>query len=227
MTQVPGKPIERTETPDEYGRRENCFKNHRRHPFTFQSYVTDIQSTKETTERDGLVAQLGLRMMALPNRQLTGDIFDQHHHHRHSLEKFLQDSPSALSLSATGTFTNELVIPVGELDLGSCLESDLQEYLHQIRAKRYNNPFEQWIPLACTRAERDEGLSFPSGLNRLWELLHRELDRDKPILSDAAANLVREQNKPLTAFEYKNLLTQQTNIKPVSQLYRLYHRCLP
>ncbi|KAL7946133.1 hypothetical protein V8C42DRAFT_322573 [Trichoderma barbatum] len=214
MTPPLGKPIERTETADEYGRRENCFTNYRRHPFTFRSHVTDIQSTKEATEKDGLVAQLGLKMVPLPNPQLMGDVFDEHQHHQESLETILHDSPSKLSLSTSTNSTTELFIPVGEFDLGSCLERDLQECLSQVRAKRYSDPFRQWLPLACTRSERDEGVGFPPQLNRLWGLLRRELDIDEPILSDAAAKLVREQSKSLKASDYRGLFQQKTTIKP-------------
>ncbi|KAL7935522.1 hypothetical protein V8C35DRAFT_321542 [Trichoderma chlorosporum] len=214
MTLTSPKPIERTETADEYGRRENCFRNYRRHPFTFQSNVTSIQSTKEATDKDGFVAQPGLKMVPLPSPQPVEDVFDEHQQYRESLQKLLHDSPSKLSSSANNNFVNELVIPVGELDLGSCLESDLQEYLHQVHVKRYSDPFQQWLPLVCTRVDRDEGLIFPSELNRLWELLHREFDIDQPILSDTAANLVREQSRSLTASEYADLLLQQTKIKP-------------
>ncbi|KAK4085199.1 uncharacterized protein Triagg1_189 [Trichoderma aggressivum f. europaeum] len=214
MTPAPGKPIERTETADEYGRRENCFKNHRRHPFTFQSHVTDIQSARETAEKDGFVSQPGLKMVPLPNPQLTGDVFDQHQHHRENLEKLLHDSPSKISLSASNSLTKELLFPVGELDLGSCHESDLQEYLDQVHTKRYSDPFKQWIPFACTRPDKDESISFPPGLTWLWELLHRELDKDAPDLSEAAANLVSEQSKSLIASEHEILLLQQTPIKP-------------
>ncbi|KAH0526628.1 hypothetical protein TsFJ059_009929 [Trichoderma semiorbis] len=214
MTPAPGKPIERTETADEYGRREKCFRNHRRHPFTFQSHVTDIQSTRETAEADGFVSQLGLKMVPLPNPQLTGDVFDQHQHHRENLEKLLHDSPSRISLSAPNNFTKELLFPVGELDLGSCHENDVQEYLRQVHTKRYSDPFKQWIPLAYTRPDRDESLSFPPGLTLLWELLHRELDTDKPTLSEDAVNLVREQSKSLTVSEHEFLPLEQTKIKP-------------
>ncbi|KAL7911884.1 hypothetical protein GGI35DRAFT_491975 [Trichoderma velutinum] len=214
MTPAPGKPIERTETADEYGRRENCFRNHRRHPLTFQSLVTDIQNTREAAEKDGFVAQPGLKMVPLPSPQLTGDVFDQYQHYRENLETFLHDSPSKTSLSAANNFTKELLIPVEELDLGSCPEGDLQEYIRQVHTKRYSDPFKQWLPFAYTRPDRDESLSFPPGLTRLWGLLHREFDMDETLLSDAAANLVREQRKSLTASEYKNLLLQQTKIKP-------------
>ncbi|KAM6486021.1 hypothetical protein HDV62DRAFT_265709 [Trichoderma sp. SZMC 28011] len=214
MASAPGKPIERTETADEYGRREKCFRNHRRHPFTFQSHVTDIQSTRETTEADGFVSQLGLKMVPLPNPQLTGDVFDQHQHHRENLEKLLHDSPSRISLSATNEFTKELFLPVGELDLGSCHESDVQEYLRQVNTKRYSDPFKQWIPFTCTRPDRDESLNFPPGLTLLWKLLHRELDADKPTLSKDAVNLVREQSKSLTVSEHEVLPLEQTKIKP-------------
>ncbi|KAL6690010.1 hypothetical protein J3F84DRAFT_405432 [Trichoderma pleuroticola] len=214
MASAPGKPIERTETADEYGRRENCFRNHRRHPFTFQSHMTDIQSTKETAEKDGFVSQPGLKMVPLPNPQLAGDVFDQHQHHRENLEKLLHDSPSKFSVSATKIFTKELLFPVGELDLGSSHENDLQEYLRQIDTKRYSDPFKQWIPFACTRPDRDESLSFPPGITWLWEILHRELDTDKPELSDPATDLVSEQRKSLIASEHETLLLQRTEIKP-------------
>ncbi|KAL7960363.1 hypothetical protein V8C34DRAFT_276953 [Trichoderma compactum] len=214
MASAPGKPIERTETADEYGRRENCFRNHRRHPFTFHSHVTDIQNTKETAEKDGFVSLPGLKMVPLPNPQLTGDVFDQRQHHRENLEKLLHDSPSKISLSATNSFTKELSFPVGELDLGSCHESDLQEYLRQVHTKRYSDPFKQWIPFACTRPDRDESLTFPPGLTWLWELLHRELDKDQPILSEAATNLVSEQKKSLRVSEHETLFLQQTKYKP-------------
>ncbi|PNP59284.1 hypothetical protein THARTR1_01030 [Trichoderma harzianum] len=214
MASALGKPIERTETADEYGRRENCFRNHRRHPFTFQSHVTDIQSTKETAEKDGFVSQPGLKMVPLPNPQLAGDVFDQHQHHRENLEKLLHDSPSKISVSATKIFTKELLFPVGELDLGSSHENDLQEYLRQVDTKRYSDPFKQWIPFACTRPDRDESLSFPPGLTWLWEILHRELDTDKPELSDPATDLVSEQRKSLIASEHETLLLQRTEIKP-------------
>lgn len=227
MTPAPGEPIERTETADEYGRREKCFRNHRRHPFTFQSHVTDIQSTRETTEADGIVSQLGLKMVPLPNPQLTGDVFDQHQHHRENLEKLLHDSPSKISLSATNNFTKELLFPVGELDLGSCHESDVQEYLRQVHTKRYSDPFKQWIPFACTRPDRDESLSFPPGLTLLWKLIHRELDTDNPTVSEDAVNLVREQSKSLTVSEHEILLLEQPKIKPVSQLHCLDRHCPP
>ncbi|KAL7793063.1 hypothetical protein V8C37DRAFT_379172 [Trichoderma ceciliae] len=200
------KPIETTETADEYGRRENCFRSHIRHPFTFQSYIADLQSTKETTEIDGLVAQPGVKAGVLPNPKVTGDVFEQH---RKNVEKFLQDSPSTFSPPGPSALTKELLIPVDELDLGSCLDNDLQEYLRPVWLKRYRNTFEQWLPLACTRSEKDEGLDFPPGLNRLWALLHREIEADNPFMSDAAANLVREQNRSLTASEYQDLLVQQ------------------
>ncbi|KAJ4855020.1 uncharacterized protein T069G_10578 [Trichoderma breve] len=214
MASAPGKPIERTETADEYGRREKCFRNHRRHPFTFQSHVTDIQSTRETTEADGFVSQPGLKMVPLPNPQLTGEVFDQHQHHRENLEKLLHDSPSKISLSATNNFTKELFLPVGELDLGSCHESDVREYLRQVHTKRYSDPLKQWIPFTCTRPDRDESLKFPPGLTLLWKLLHRELDTDKPTLSKDAVNLVREQSKSLTVSEHEILPLEQTKIKP-------------
>jgi hypothetical protein len=216
MTFDQGKPIGGAETADEYGRREDCFRNHRRHPFTFQSYMTDLKNTKEATERDGLVAQSGLKTGVLPNPQITGDIFDQHQHYRKNLEKFLQDSPPKFSLSATNSLIKELLIPVDELDLGSCFTSDLQEYLRPVWMKKYSNPFGQWLPLACTRSERDESLEFPPVLDRLWALLHREIETDNPATSDVGADLVREVNKSLTASEYQDLLIHQTKLEPVS-----------
>ncbi|KAL7819856.1 hypothetical protein V8C26DRAFT_419515 [Trichoderma gracile] len=178
MTQPPGKPIERIETADEYGRREKCFINHRRHPFTFQSHLSSIQSTKEAVEKDGLVAQAGLRTAALPKPQSTEEILEQDECHSNDLERFLEESPSKPSLSYSGNPLTDLYLPVGELDLGSCPEKDLQGYLQQ-----------QWLPLSQIRTERDEGLDFPHELERLWAQLHREYDVDRPILSEAAANL--------------------------------------
>ncbi|KKP02447.1 hypothetical protein THAR02_05458 [Trichoderma harzianum] len=153
-------------------------------------------------------------MAPLPNPQVTGDIFDQHQHHRENLEKLLHDSPRNISLSVANNSMKELFIPVDELDLGSCHESDVQEYLRQVYTKRYSAPFKQWIPFACTRPDRDESLSFPPGLTLLWELLHRELDTDKPDLSKAAENLVKEQSKSLTVSEHETWLLKQTEIKP-------------
>ncbi|KAL6872970.1 hypothetical protein J3F83DRAFT_731590 [Trichoderma novae-zelandiae] len=212
MTQPPG--IERIETADEYGRRERCFRNHRRHPFTFQSHVPGIQSTRQATEKDGLVAQQGVRIVALPNPQLTEDIFDRDQRHRDDLDEFLQDSPSKLSFSYSGSSLKDLYLPVGELDLGSCPDKDLQECLQEVRAKRNRSPFRHWLPLAHTRTERDEGLRFPPGLNRLWAQLNRELDVDKPVLSGAATELVKEQGKTLTTLEYKELFAHQTRLEP-------------
>ncbi|TFB00177.1 hypothetical protein CCMA1212_007854 [Trichoderma ghanense] len=214
MTQPPAKPIDRIETADEYGRREKCFTNYRRHPFTFQSHIPSIQSTKQVTEKDGLVAQPGLRIAALPNPQLTKDIFDQDQCHSNDLERFLGDSPSNLHLSYSGNFLKDLYVPVGELDLGSCPEKDLEECLQEVRAKRDRNSFQQWLPLACTRTERDEGLQFPPEMERLWAQLNRELDVDKPVLSDAAADHAREQSRPPSTLECKELFTQQTKIQP-------------
>ncbi|PTB66903.1 hypothetical protein BBK36DRAFT_160476 [Trichoderma citrinoviride] len=217
MTQPPGKSIERIETADEYGRREKCFINHRRHPYTFQSHIPSIQSTKQVTGKDGLVAQHGLRIAALPNPRLCEDIFDQDQCHSKDLERFLQDSPSKLSLSYSGDLLKDLYVPVDELDLGSSPENDLQEYLQDVRAKRNRNPFRQWLPLAHTRTERDEGFNFPPEMERLWAQLNRELDVDKPVLSDAAKDLLSAQSKSLSMLEYKDLCTQQTNILTIIQ----------
>ncbi|KAM0258587.1 hypothetical protein ACHAQJ_003758 [Trichoderma viride] len=214
MTFDQGKLIGGEETADEYGRREDCFRNYRQHPFTLQSYITELQSTKESTESNGLVAQLGLKAGALPNPNITEDAFDWHQNHQKNVERFLQESPSRFTLPTADSRIKELLIPVDGLDLGSCLKSDLQEYLRLVWAKRFSNPFEQWLPLACTRSERDESLNFPPVLNRLWALLHREIETDFPIISDVAADLVREVDRSLTASEYKDLLIQQTRITP-------------
>lgn len=212
----PRHTIERTETADEYGRRENCFINHRRHPFTSQTYIEDLKRTKETTEADGLVAEPGLQTAVLPNAQLPEEVFDEHQHHRKNLEKFLQDTPGPFSLSTNGPLTQELLIPVEELDLGYCLDHDVQDYLRLVSAKRHGNPLKQWLPLISTRSKRDEGLDFPPDINRLWALLHREIARDRPIISDTAANLVRQQHKLLSTSEYQELLRKQARIGLVS-----------
>ncbi|RFU76544.1 hypothetical protein TARUN_5708 [Trichoderma arundinaceum] len=143
-----------------------------------------------------------------------GDELDRHQHHQKNVEKFLRDSPSASSLPSASALTKNLRIPVDELDFGSNLENDVQEHLNLVWAKRFSDPFCQWLPLACTRAERDEGLSFPPDLDRLWALIHREIDSDRPIISDVAASLVRERNRSLTASEYQELFRRQTYIGP-------------
>ncbi|PTB76294.1 hypothetical protein M440DRAFT_1377260 [Trichoderma longibrachiatum ATCC 18648] len=214
MTQPLGKPIERIETADEYGRREKCFTNHRRHPFTFSSHIPGIKSTKQDVEKDGLVAQQGLRTAALPNPQSTEDILDQDQCHSEHLERFLQESPLEPSLAFSSNAFKDLYVPVDELDLGSCPEKDLQEYLQEVRTRRNRNPSEEWLPLIHTRTVRDEGLSFPPEMNRLWAQLNGELEVDKPVLSDAAAELVGELSKSLSRLACKELSTQQTKIRP-------------
>ncbi|EHK49794.1 hypothetical protein TRIATDRAFT_162407, partial [Trichoderma atroviride IMI 206040] len=202
------------ETPDEYGRREDCFRNSRQHPFTFQSYLTDLQSTKEATERDGLVSQPGLKAGVLPNPQIAEEVLDQDQHHRLNAENLLRNSPPAYFLPSASSHIKELFIPVEDLDLGSCPKHDLQDYICPVLAKRYDNPFEQWLPLASTRTDRDESLGFPPVLNRLWAQICREIETDKPITSDAAAELVRKIDKPITAFQYQDLIKRQTKFGP-------------
>lgn len=214
------KPIEQVETADEYGRREDCFRDYRQYPFIFQSNLLDLQSTKEATETDGLVSQLGLKAGVLPNPHIAEDVLDQHQRHRKNAERLLHDSPPRLSLPVANSHIKECLIPVDDLDLGSCLESDLQDYLCLVWAKRYGNPFEQWLPLASTRPERDESLDFPPTLNRLWAQIYREFEIDKPEITAVAADLAREVDRSITASEYQDLVKQQTKLEPVSCLCR-------
>ncbi|KAL7809696.1 hypothetical protein V8C44DRAFT_350475 [Trichoderma aethiopicum] len=205
MTQPPGKPIERIETADE------------RHPFTFSSHIPSIKSTKQDVEKDGLVAQQGLRTAALPNPQSTEDILDQDQCHSEHLKKFLQGSPSKPSLSFSSNLFRDLYVPVDELDLGSCPEKDLQEHLHEVQTRRNRNPFRQWLPLVHTRTARDEGLSFPPELNQLWAQLNRELEVDKPVLTDAAAELeLTTQQTRIRPFQYSCLAPVSPPLSPVS-----------
>ncbi|KAM0463082.1 hypothetical protein ACHAPV_003208 [Trichoderma viride] len=208
------EPIGQAETADEYGRRKDCFRNYREHPFTFQSYLTDLQSTKEVTGRDGLVSQPGLKAGVLPNPQIAAELLDQDQHHRKNAERLLYDSPPSYFLPAANSHIKELFVPVEDLDLGSCPKHDLQNYLCPVWAKRYDNPFEQWLPLASTRTDRDESLDFPPVLSRLRAQICREIETDKPIISDAAAELVRKVDKPITASEYQDLIKRQTRIGP-------------
>lgn len=212
------EPLGQAETADEYGRREGCLRNYRQHPFTFQSYLTDLQSTKEATERDGLVSQPGLKAGVLPNPQIAEEVLDQHQRHRKNAERLLHDSPPGFSLPAANSHIKELLIPVDDLDLGSCLQHDLQDYLRPVWAKRYGNPLEQWLPLASTRPERDESLDFPPVLDRLRAQIHREIETDKPIISDVAAELVQKVDNSLTASEYHDLIKRQTEFELVSLL---------
>ncbi|OTA03987.1 hypothetical protein A9Z42_0045250 [Trichoderma parareesei] len=128
-------------------------------------------------------------MASLPNQQLTEEILDQDQCHSNGLERFLESPPLELSFCYSGNSLKDLYLPVGELDLGSCPEKDLQYYLQEARAQRNRNPFQQWLPLAQTRTERDEGLDFPPELERLWAQLNREIDVDRPVLSESAADL--------------------------------------
>ncbi|KAK1241347.1 hypothetical protein MKX08_001321 [Trichoderma sp. CBMAI-0020] len=208
------EPIGQAETADEYGRREDCFRNSREHSFIFESYLTDLQSTKEATERDELVSQPGLKAGVLPNPQRAEEVLDQDQHHRLNAENLLRDSPPGYFPPSTISHINELFIPVEDLDLGSCPKHDLQDYIRPVWAKRYGNPFEQWLPFASTRTDRDESLVFPPVLNRLWAQIYREIEIDKPITSGAAAELVRKIDKPITAFEYQDLVKGLTKIGP-------------
>ncbi|KAL6904257.1 hypothetical protein GGI43DRAFT_315231 [Trichoderma evansii] len=208
------EPNGQAETADEYGRREGCFRNYRQHPFTFQSYLKDLQSTQEATERDGLVSQPGLKAGVLPNPHIAEDGLDQHQRHQKNAETLLHDSPLVPSLPAANSHIKEFLIPVNDLDLGSCLESDLRDYLYPVWAKRYGNPFEQWLPLASTRPERDESLDFPPVLNRLWSQIHREIETDRPITSDVAADLARDVDRSITTSEYQDLVKRQTKLEP-------------
>ncbi|KAL7924318.1 hypothetical protein ACQKWADRAFT_286436 [Trichoderma austrokoningii] len=205
-------PIEQAETADEYGRREDCFRNHRQHPFTFQSFLTDLQSTKEATERDGLVPQLGLKTGVLPNPQIAEEVLDQHQRHRENAKRLLRDSPPGFILPAAKSHIKELLVPVDDLDLGSCPKHDLEKYICPVLAKRYDNPFKQWLPLASMRRERDETLDFPPVLNRLRAQILRKIEIDKPAISDAAAELVRNVDKSITASEFQDLIKRQTEI---------------
>lgn len=209
------------ETADEYGRREDCFRDYRQHPFTFESHLADLQSTKEATERDGLVSQPGLKTGVLPNPQIAEEVLDQHQRHRKNAERLLHDSPPGLTLPAAKLHIKELLVPVEDLDLGFCPERDLQKYSSQVLAKRYGNPFKQWLPLASMRRERDETLDFPPVLNSLRAQILRKIEIDKPTISDVAAELVRNVDKSITASEYQDLIKRQTEIGPVSQLCRL------
>jgi hypothetical protein len=208
--------IRQAETADEYGRREDCFRNYRQHPFTFQSQLKDLQSTRESTERGGLVSQPGLKAGVLPNPQIAEEVLDQHHRYRKSAERLLRDSPPGGFLPASNSHIKELFIPLDDFDLGSCPKHDLQDYLRPVWAKRYGNPFEQWLPLASTRTDRDESLVFPPVLNRLRAQIYREFETDKPIISDVAAELVRELDKSTSASEYQDLIQRQTKFGPVS-----------
>lgn len=208
--------IGEAETADEYGRREGCFRNYREHPFTFQSYLTDLQSTKEATEKDGLVPQPGLKAGVLPNPQIAEEVLDQDEHHRKNAERLLCDSTPGYFLSATNSRIKQLFIPVKDLDLGSCPRRDLQNYLSSVWAKRYDSPFQQWLPLASTRTDRDESLEFPSLLNRLRAQICREIEIDRPIVSDVAAELVRHVGEPTAASEYQHSIKRQTKFGLVS-----------
>lgn len=216
------EPVAQAESADEYGRREDCFRNYRDHPFTFQSYLTDLQNTKEVTERNGLVSQPGLKAGVLPNPQIAEEVLDQDQHHRMNAERLLRDSPPGYGIPAASSHIKKLFVPVEDLDLGSCPKHDLQDYLCPVWAKRYDNPFQQWLPLATTRTDRDESLHFPPVLSRLQSQICREIEIDKPMISDAAAELVRKVDKPITAFEYQDLIKRQSRFGPVSLLCLLY-----
>lgn len=213
------EPSGQAETADEYARREDCFRNHRQHPFTFQSHISDLLGTKEATERDGLVSQPGLKAGVLPNPQIAEHVLDQHQRHQKNAERLLHDSPPRFPLLSANSYIRELLIPVDDLALGFYLQND---YLRPIWAKRYGNPFKQWLPLARTRVERDESLEFPPVLDGLLAQIHREIETDKPIISDIAADLVRKANKSITTSEYQDLVKRRTTFEPVSQLCRAW-----
>ncbi|KAH8123575.1 hypothetical protein FP744_10005887 [Trichoderma asperellum] len=210
------EPSGQAETADEYARREDCFRNHRQHPFTFQSHISDLLGTKEATERDGLVSQPGLKAGVLPNPQIAEHVLDQHQRHQKNAERLLHDSPPRFPLLSANSYIRELLIPVDDLALGFYLQND---YLRPIWAKRYGNPFKQWLPLARTRVERDESLEFPPVLDGLLAQIHREIETDKPIISDIAADLVRKANKSITTSEYQDLVKRRTTFEPCQYSY--------
>lgn len=143
-------------------------------------------------------------------------MLDQYEHHRKNAERLLCDRTPGYFLPATNSRFKKLFIPVKDLDLGSCPRRDLQDYLSPVWAKRYDSPFHQWLPLASTRTKRDESLDFPPLLNTLRAQIYREFEIDRPVISDIAAELVREVDKPTAAFEYQDSIKRQTAFDLVS-----------
>ncbi|KAK5987971.1 hypothetical protein PT974_12107 [Cladobotryum mycophilum] len=212
--------IEHAETADEYGRREKCLRNHRRRPFCFEACIPYLQDAIQPTGKDRLVDQPGLRVFTPPQPNVILDSFD---FRDAVVERFmaLPQDPSLMNppLIAGLDIYKDLLIPVESLDLGSNHEFDTRQYSKEVSAKRFSNPFDQWLPLSSVIVERDEGLPFPSHSSRLQSLLQREVDRERPISPNGASALEEEVHLSTWSTELEQHLYNSTKPKPAHRAY--------
>ncbi|POR38060.1 Uncharacterized protein TPAR_01743 [Tolypocladium paradoxum] len=171
--------IQQSETADEYGRRSKCLRDHRKRPFCFRDHVSYIHATVHETGSNGLVEQPGLQVCSIPRPTID---LDASVDEREDLLDYWCTSTSFLSrippVFPQWRAIKDLLVPLGDLDLGSALGMDAREYFSEVSSKQSCHIPGTWLPLSPVKAERDEGLTFPLKSRKLHSLLQRELEQE-------------------------------------------------
>ncbi|KAH7134373.1 hypothetical protein EDB81DRAFT_97044 [Dactylonectria macrodidyma] len=174
----------------EYARAHQCFLDHQGPPFQFHDHIRDIQKTSQRVKSDGLVHQPGLVNKRLPLPVVDLELDAPVQISTRSCSPPLDPLQSLIS-PATFRVLSDLRLSPEPLDLGYDIEKDFQQYLENIRSKRFCNIFNEWLPLSPVNVDKDEGLRFPSASDRWQKLALREIDRETLNVPEGAKKLVR------------------------------------
>ena len=207
------------ETPDGYGRREECFRDFQANPFRFQDCVEGIQLLSDPVDAQGLILQPGLQTARLPNPSIEPDTLDCADTDTRALEYC--GSPERCTGEVSPFFSitallKDLQLPLELIELDSNPADDMREYLNTVYARLSCNPFEQWLPLSPTRDGKDEGLLFPPKSGRLRSLLLRELDCESVSITWEALALEREAQAPeLADQDLSSIMSSNIGVREV------------
>ncbi|KAI9158254.1 hypothetical protein HJFPF1_06246 [Paramyrothecium foliicola] len=194
------------ETADEYARIEGCFRDYTAAPFCLHNHLSQLRLTRLPTDWDGLVHQEGLHRARLVGRpvDLEDDLI---------LKGREQEILSVLSrddLQSYGMWQfwslQALKLPCDELDLGSNLVADCDEYIEEVMTKSSIDILSEWLPLTHVRTDFDEGLAFPPTLGRLSMLMQREAECESLSLSQEYGRFRDIMcNDPKSSYEFNHL----------------------
>ncbi|KAF7544228.1 hypothetical protein G7046_g9826 [Stylonectria norvegica] len=179
-------------TSHEYARSQLCFHDHQGAPFRFRDQISQLQTTIQPVQSDGLIHQSGLTTASLPfpviDLDPTGESDQLPTGFHPSSPEPVFDS---FMFTDLGGLSN-LRIPSESLDLGVDLKQEFRQYLTEIHMKSTCNLSNEWLPLSPVDISKDEGLSLSSTSSRWQSLALRELEHGTLEVPEEAHNLVLE-----------------------------------